>query len=48
MSFTEDQRYYLNLKALSMLYEEGLSKTDTAGRLGISRVTLGKLLEEAK
>ena len=48
MSFTEDQRYYLKLKALSMLYEEGLSKTDTAGRLGISRVTLGKLLEEAK
>ncbi len=48
MSFTEDQRYYLKLKALSCLYDEGLSKTEIAKNLNISRVTLGKLLEEAK
>ena len=48
MSFTEDQRYYLKLKALSYLYEDGMSQTDIAKRLHISRVTLGKLLEEAK
>ena len=48
MSFSEDQRYYLKLKALSSLYEEGLSKTNIAKNLKISRVTLDKLLEEAK
>lgn len=48
MSFSEEQRYYLKLKALYSLYEEGLSKTDIARNLNISRVTLGKLLEEAK
>ena len=48
MSFSEEQRYYLKLKALSFLYEEGLSKTNTAKSLNISRVTLDKLLEEAK
>ena len=48
MSFTEEQRYYLKLKALYSLYEEGLSKTEIAKDLRISRVTLGKLLEEAK
>ena len=48
MSFSEDQRYYLKLKALSYLYEEGLSKTNIAKHLNISRVTLDKLLDEAK
>ena len=48
MSFSDDQRYYLKLKALSCLYEEGLSKTNIAKQLNISRVTLDKLLEEAK
>ena len=48
MSFTDDQRYYLKLKALSCLYEDGMSKTEIASLLNISRVTLGKLLDEAK
>ena len=48
MSFSQDQRYYLKLKALSYLYEEGMSKTYIAKQLHISRVTLDKLLEEAK
>ena len=48
MSFSDEQRYYLKLKALSYLYDEGLSKTNIAKSLNISRVTLDKLLEEAK
>ena len=48
MALTQDQRYYLKLKALTYLYEEGLTQTEIARRLKISRVTLGKLLEEAR
>ena len=48
MALNQDQRYYLKLKALSCLYEEGLTQTETAKKLHISRVTLGKLLTEAK
>ena len=48
MSLTQDQRYYLKLKALTYLYEDGLTQTEIASRLKISRVTLGKLLDEAK
>ena len=48
MSLSQDQRYYMKLKALSYLYEDGLTQTEIAKRLSISRVTLGKLLEEAR
>ena len=48
MSISQDQRYYLKLKALYYLYEEGYTQTEIAKRLNISRVTLGRLLDEAK
>ena len=48
MALTGDRRYYLKLKALSYLYEDGWTQTDIAKKLHISRVTLGKLLDEAK
>ena len=48
MSLTPDQRYYMKLKALTYLYEDGLTQTEIAGKLKISRVTLAKLLEEAR
>ena len=48
MSFTQEQRYYLKLKALYYLYENGYTQTEIAKRLNISRVTLGKLLDEAR
>lgn len=48
MSIQSDQRYYLKLKALYYLYEKGYTQTEIARRLNISRVTLGRLLEEAR
>lgn len=48
MPIQPDQRYYLKLKALYYLYEKEYTQTDIAKLLNISRVTLGKLLEEAK
>lgn len=48
MPIHPDQRYYLKLKALYYLYEKGHTQTEIAKMLGISRVTLGKLLDEAK
>ena len=48
MPIQQDQRYYLKLKALYYLYEKNYTQTDIAKLLGISRVTLGKLLDEAK
>ena len=48
MSISQEHRYYLKLKALYYLYEEGYTQTEIAKRLNISRVTLGRLLEEAK
>ncbi len=48
MSIPEDQRYYLKLKALYYLYEKGLTQTEIAKTLHISRVTLGRLLQEAR
>lgn len=48
MPIQSDQRYYLKLKALYYLYEKGYTQTNIAQLLGISRVTLGKLLEEAR
>ena len=48
MSISQEHRYYLKLKALYYLYEEGYTQTEIAKKLNISRVTLGRLLEEAK
>ena len=46
MSISQEHRYYLKLKALYYLYEEGYKQTEIAKRLNISRVS--RLLEEAK
>ena len=48
MSISQEHRYYLKLKALYYLYEKGYTQTEIAKRLNISRVTLGRLLDEAK
>lgn len=48
MSISQEHRYYLKLKALYYLYEEGHTQTEIAKRLNISRVTLSRLLDEAK
>ena len=48
MSISQEHRYYLKLKALYYLYEEGYTQTEIAKQLNISRVTLSRLLEEAK
>lgn len=48
MSIRENERYYLKLKALYYLYEKGYTQTNIAKMLNISRVTLGKFLEEAR
>lgn len=48
MSISADQRYYLKQKALYYFYEKGYSNTDIAKMLGISRVTLNRLLTEAR
>lgn len=48
MSISQEHRYYLKLKALYYLYEQGYTQTEIAKRLSISRVTLSRLLEEAK
>ena len=48
MPIHPEQRYYLKLKALYYLYEKGYTQTEIAKMLNISRVTLGKLLDEAK
>lgn len=48
MSISQEHRYYLKLKALYYLYEEGYTQTEIAKKLNISRVTLGKLLDEAR
>ncbi len=48
MSIPSDQRYYLKLKALYYYYEKGYSYTDISKMLDISRVTLNRLMAEAK
>ena len=48
MPIQPDHRYYMKLKALYYLYEKNYTQTDIAKLLNISRVTLGKLLEEAR
>lgn len=48
MSIQSDERYYLKLKALYYLYKKDYTQTEIAKLLGISRVTLSRLLEEAR
>ena len=48
MSISAKERYYLKRKALYYFYEKGYSNSDIAKMLGISRVTLSKLMAEAK
>ncbi len=48
MAIPADQRYYLKLKALYYYYEKGYSFTDISNMLYISRVTLNRLMAEAK
>ena len=48
MAISDNTRYSLKLKALKMLYNGNYSHTEIAKSLNISRVTLNKLLEEAK
>lgn len=47
MAIKSDERYYLKLKSLHYLYDRNYTHTETAKLLGISRVTLNRLLEEA-
>ncbi|HWR24403.1 MAG TPA: sugar-binding transcriptional regulator, partial [Feifaniaceae bacterium] len=48
MSISSDQRYALKLKAAYYLYEKDYTQVQVAEMLGISRVTLGRLIQEAK
>ena len=48
MSISAEQRYYLKQKALYYFYEKEFSYSDISKMLGISRVTLNRLMAEAK
>lgn len=48
MAIREDIRYSMKLKALYYLYEKNYTQTEIARILNISRVTLGKWLDEAR
>ena len=48
MPIHEELKYSMKLRSLYYLYEKGLTQTEIAKRLNISRVTLSKWLEEAK
>jgi len=48
MSLRAEHRYYLKLKAAYYLYEKNHTQVQIADMLGISRITLGKLLREAR
>lgn len=48
MSIGAEQRYYLKLKAVYYYYEKDYTQTEIAEMLNVSRITLGKLLKEAK
>ena len=48
MPLGQEKREYLKLKAAYYCYELDYSQVDAAKRLGISRVTLAKLLKEAR
>ena len=48
MPINEELKYSMKLRSLYYLYEKGMTQTEIAKRLNISRVTLSKWLEEAK
>ncbi len=48
MPIGAQQRYYLKLKAVYYYYEKDYTQTEIAGMLNISRITLGRLLREAR
>lgn len=48
MPIQPEQRYYLKLKALYLLYEKNYTQVEISKMLGISRVTLNKMLDEAR
>lgn len=48
MALSDKTRYNLKLKALKMLYNDNCTLSEIASALNISRVTLNKLIEEAK
>lgn len=48
MPIGAEQRYYLKLKAVYYYYEKNYTQTEIAQMLNVSRITLGKLLKEAR
>ena len=48
MPIGAEQRYYLKLKAVYYYYEKDYTQTEIAQMLNVSRITLGKLLKEAR
>lgn len=48
MALDPEQRYYLKLKAAYYYYERDMQQNKIADILGVSRLTLGKLLKEAR
>jgi len=48
MSFSAEQRYYLKLKSVYYYYEKNYTQIQISEMLGVSRITLGKLLREAR
>lgn len=48
MAIEAEQRYYLKLKAAHYYYEKDMTQAEIAAMLNISRITLGRLLREAK
>ena len=48
MSIGAEQRYYMKLKAVYYYYEKDYTQTEIAQMLNVSRITLSKLLKEAR
>ncbi len=48
MSLGAEQRYYLMLKSVYYYYEKNYTQVEIAQMLNVSRITLGKLLKEAR
>ncbi len=48
MPIGAQQRYYLKLKAVYYYYEKDYTQTEIAKMLNVSRITLGRLLREAR
>lgn len=48
MPIGAEQRYYLKLKAAYYYYEKDYTQSEIAEMLNVSRITLGKLLKEAR